>query len=47
LKILFGSLPKRAHALVLEWASLHRDELMANWNLASAPDSLHKIEPLD
>jgi hypothetical protein len=47
LKIIRGSLPKRAHALVLEWSSIHRDELMADWNLASVPDSLKTIEPLD
>ncbi|WP_317131347.1 DUF4160 domain-containing protein [Pontibacter mangrovi] len=24
-----GTLPNRAHALVLEWASLHKEELLA------------------
>ena len=31
LDIINGALPRRAHALVVEWASLHRDELMKNW----------------
>ncbi len=47
LKLLTGSLPNRAHALVLEWASLHRDELMEDWYLASVPASLKNINPLD
>ncbi|WP_162055379.1 DUF4160 domain-containing protein [Pontibacter pamirensis] len=41
-----GTLPNRAHALVLEWASLHRNELMKNWEKAQVPASLEKIEPL-
>jgi hypothetical protein len=47
LSIIAGELPKRAHALVLEWASLHRMELLNNWKLASKPDALKPIEPLD
>lgn len=35
LRVLEGSLPRRAMALVLEWAAEHRDELMENWNLCS------------
>jgi hypothetical protein len=34
LKILVGELPKRANALVLEWAFEHREELLENWRLA-------------
>lgn len=41
-----GYLPSRALALVLEWASLHQDELMENWNLAKNDLKLKKIEPL-
>lgn len=47
LKIIIGELPRRAHTMILEWASLHREELMINWKLASIPNTLHKIEPLD
>lgn len=46
LEIIAGGLPSRAHALVLEWAALHRDELMRNWQKASAPEPLSPIEPL-
>ena len=43
----WGTLPRRARALVLEWASLHRDELMANWDLAREGAPLNDIQPLD
>lgn len=46
LRLLEGALPPRVTGLVLEWASLHRDELMANWNLAMAKKPLRAIEPL-
>jgi hypothetical protein len=32
LGVLEGWLPKRAYALVLEWAAQHRAELTANWD---------------
>ena len=42
-----GTLPKRAHALVLEWASQHKEELMNNWEKAIVPLKLDRIEPLN
>lgn len=42
-----GSLPRRALALVLEWATLHRDELREDWRHARAGEALNEIEPLD
>ena len=47
LTVIAGGIPKRAHALVLEWASLHRAELLNNWEKALVPDSLKSIEPLE
>ncbi len=41
-----GSLPSRAHAMVLEWASLHREELLEDWKLAIERKEIKKIEPL-
>ena len=41
-----GSFPPRAMRLVREWADLHRNELLANWELARAFAHLDKIEPL-
>ncbi len=42
-----GSLPRRALALVLEWAALHRVELHDDWQRARAGETLNEIEPLD
>ena len=47
LEILRGSLPRRAHALVIEWASAHRSELRANWDRARESVRLEQIEPLE
>lgn len=46
LRILRGGLPRRAMALVLEWAAEHRDELMENWNLCRSMQTPRQIEPL-
>jgi len=42
-----GSLPRRALALVLEWAALHRVELREDWQRARNGETLNNIEPLD
>lgn len=47
LEILRGRLPRRAHGMVVEWATLHRDELRGNWRRASQMQPLASIEPLD
>jgi hypothetical protein len=47
LDVIAGIIPKRAHALVLEWASLHKEELHNNWEKASIPETLSPIEPLE
>ncbi len=39
-------LPKRALALVLEWASEHRAELMEDWDLCTHMQTPNKISPL-
>ena len=44
--LLEGKLPSKVHGLVIEWASLHQEELMQNWQLATQNQSLNKIEPL-
>lgn len=46
-EIIAGNLPSRANAMVLEWASIHREELVMNWNKAQTPEALEKIKPLD
>jgi hypothetical protein len=47
LEIEEGKLPRRALVMVLEWASLHRTELWANWERAREGLPLEQIEPLD
>ena len=47
LDVIHGSLPRRAHALVVEWASLHKDELMKNWERCQVPAPAVYIEPLE
>ena len=41
-----GRLPRRAQAMVLEWAHLHRRELLQNWQCAQRRLPLAPIEPL-
>lgn len=47
LELINGSLSKRANSLVLEWASLHKDELIKNWDHLRKQELVNKIEPLD
>ena len=46
LEIIRGDLPKRAQALVLEWASEHQTELLEAWKLCAQRQTPKKIEPL-
>ncbi len=41
-----GSLPPKAMALVVEWATLHQHELLEQWNRARNHEALEKIKPL-
>ena len=45
--IVRGRLPPRATAMVLEWASLHHDELLEAWGRAINMEPPGKIEPLE
>ncbi len=44
--VIAGSLPQRALALVIEWTTLHREELIANWERARREEPLEQIESL-
>jgi hypothetical protein len=46
LKLMGGKLPPRVLSLVLEWAFLHREELLENWDLAQKNLPLKKIKGL-
>lgn len=45
--LLDGSLPPRALALLLEWVSLHQDELRENWRRLRAAQKPLSIAPLE
>ena len=45
-EILEGEMPKRQTKLIAAWAEIHKDELLANWELAMSEQPLYKIEPL-
>lgn len=47
LSVIGGKLPPRALGLVMEWAALHRDELMEDWELARQQTELRRIAPLE
>ncbi|HYQ79459.1 MAG TPA: DUF4160 domain-containing protein [Solirubrobacterales bacterium] len=46
LRVLRGDLPPRALRLVMQWASMHRDELLRDWNLAEQGEVLESIDAL-
>ena len=45
--VLSGYLPRRAMALTLEWAAMHRDALMEDWQLCRNAMTPNRIPPLD
>ena len=45
-EVLAGELPRKQLRLVQAWIELHRDELMANWELARSGELPYKIAPL-
>jgi phosphomannomutase len=42
-----GYLPPRVMGLVIEWATIHKEELFADWERARAQQELQKIAPLE
>ena len=44
--VLDGSLPANKMKLVQAWMELHRDELLADWDLAVSGQHPYKIDPL-
>lgn len=47
LSVIAGRLPPRVLGLVMEWAALHCDELMEDWELARQQTELRRIAPLE
>ena len=46
IRVIAGSAPSRVRSLVFEWAALHQEELLVDWELASTRQRLRGIEPL-
>ena len=46
LALLAGRLPPRVMGLVMEWAEIHKSELMADWQLAKVNKQPAPIAPL-
>lgn len=44
--LLAGSVPPSKARLVQAWIEIHRDDLMADWQLAVSGQQPYKIEPL-
>ena len=45
-EVSMGSLPPKQTKLVLAWAEIHKDELIADWDLASKGELPFPIESL-
>ena len=44
--VLAGTLPSRKSRLVQAWIEIHREELLANWQLAINGEEVFRIDPL-
>ena len=47
LAVIEGKLPRRALELVQDWAELHRDELLKDWDLCQQHQQPEAIKPLE
>lgn len=45
-ELLSGTIPPAKGRLVQAWIEIHREDLMADWELAVSGQQLQKIEPL-
>ena len=45
-EVVEGDLPRRQERLVIAWAELHQEELMANWDLIMNGEPPFRIQPL-
>ena len=45
-ELIDGEIPRSKLKLVEAWVEIHKDELMANWKLASSGENVFKIDPL-
>jgi len=47
LSVFSGQLPARVLGLVIEWATLHQKDLLADWDRARNQRELFRIDPLE
>jgi hypothetical protein len=47
LSVFSGRLPPRVMGLVIEWATIHQEELFVDWERARSQKDLLKISPLE
>jgi hypothetical protein len=47
LETMRGELPRHAHSMVVEWATLYRQDLWSNWEKARLQRPLDAIDPLE
>jgi len=45
-EIIMSNLPSKQNKMLLAWAELHKDELLANWKLCQEGENPYNIEPL-
>lgn len=45
-EITAGKMPRRQMKFIAAWAEMHKDELLANWELAMSEQPLYSIDPL-
>lgn len=45
-ELIEGNMPTKQIKLISAWATIHHDELRANWELAMNEQPLYKIDPL-
>jgi len=45
-KVLEGSIPGNKMKLLVAWMEIHKEDLLANWELLSQGEQSFKIEPL-
>ena len=45
-EIIDSTLPRKQEKLILAWAELHKDELLADWQLLMNGEQPFKIEPI-
>ncbi len=41
-----GEMPRKQINLIFQWLDIHKEELLRNWELSIARESLFKINPL-